>query len=127
MIITWGQGSLLSQIFFLNFSSEIILALMGHARPYLTRKDHWLEMTNEFLIRLVLISLLVCQTDFVQDVKAKSDMGYAFIALIVFVVTLNFSLVTIENTRLLCQKIKIRYLKREQANKLRKANQQIAS
>ena len=68
--ITFGTGSLISQIFFLNFSSLAILAMMGIMRPFETRGIHWLEIFNEFSIRLLLLCLLICQTDFVDDVVA---------------------------------------------------------
>ena len=70
-MITFGTGSLMAQIFFLNFSSQVILSLVGHLRPFETQGTHRLEMTNEFFIRLILLSLLVCQTNFVDDLEAK--------------------------------------------------------
>ena len=91
--ITFGTGHLPFQLFFLNFSSMIILTLMGTLRPFETRIVLWHEIFNEFSIRLLLFSLLVCQTDFIDNVGAKSTMGWVFIGIIVFNVIVNFGLV----------------------------------
>lgn len=120
-VMTFGIGSLISQIFFINFSSIAMLAMIGHLEPYLTRATHWLELMNEFFIRLILLCLLVCQTNFVAEVSARQKMGWAFIGVIVFVVLLNFSLVIATAARTIklhCKKRYLRCKRRAQTRKL---------
>ena len=87
--ITYGNTNLLFQIFFLNFSSLLILAIMGIARPHETRETLWLEMANEFTVRILLLNLLMCQTNFVTDLSVRSTMAWVFIAIIILVVAVN--------------------------------------
>ena len=95
--ITHGNSSLIFQIFFLNFSSLLILGILGIARPYLTRGTLWLEIANEFVIRILLLNLLMCQTNFVADMSARSIMAWVFIAIIVLMVILNQGIVIYES------------------------------
>ena len=104
--ITFGTGSLIFQIFFFNFSSLVILALIGHLRPFKSKFIHWHEIYNEFIIHLVLFGILICQTNFVANVSARSTMGWVLIAIIIFNVFTNFSLTFFANGHLL--KLKIR-------------------
>ena len=97
VVITHGNGSLIFQIFFLNFSSLLILGILGIARPYLTRGTLWLEIANEFVIRILLLNLLMCQTNFVADMYARSTMAWVFIAIIVLMVALNQGIVILES------------------------------
>ena len=95
--ITYGNSSLIFQIFFLNFSSLVILGILGFTRPYLTRGTLWLEIANEFVIRILLLNLLMCQTNFVADMSARSTMAWVFIVIIVLMVILNQGIVILES------------------------------
>ena len=95
--ITHGNRSLIFQIFFLNFSSLLILGIMGFTRPYLTRGTLWLEIANEFVIRILLLNLLMCQTNFVANMSARSIMAWVFIVIIVLMVILNQGIVIFES------------------------------
>ena len=95
--ITHGNSSLMFQIFYLFFSSFAILGVMGFTRPYLTRGTLWLEIANEFVIRILLLNLLMCQTNFVVDMQARSIMAWVFIAIIVLMVILNQGIVILES------------------------------
>ena len=95
--ITHGNSSLIFQIFFLNFSSLVILGILGFTRPYLTRGTLWLEIANEFVIRILLLNLLMCQTNFVADMSARSTMAWVFIVIIVLMVILNQGIVILES------------------------------
>ena len=79
---------------------------MGHLRPYESKFTHWLEILNEFTIRLLLLCLLVCQTEFVEDISARSTMGWVFIGVIVSNVVVNFGIVAYTIGRLMILKFK---------------------
>ena len=99
LAITHGNSSILFQLLFLNFSSLFILGIMGTLRPYQSRGTHWLEMANEFVVRILLLNLLMCQTDFVRDLQARSILAWVFIGIIILMIVLNMGVVIFESVK----------------------------
>ena len=111
--ITFGTESLISQLFFLHFSSFLILTLMGVLRPFETRGILWLEIYNEFSSRLLLLCLLMCQTDMVSDLGEKYIMCQAMIVLIYSNIVVNFGLTLFLACQIIWLKIRICHAKRQ--------------
>ena len=63
-VITFGQFSLVSQLFFVNFSTMFMMILIGFIKPYTKEAENILELVNEFTYLLIYCHL-ICQTDFV--------------------------------------------------------------
>ena len=64
------------------------------------------------MIRILLLNLLMCQTNFVADMSARSIMAWVFIAIIVLMVILNQGIVIYESTaslRLYGKRIFVKY------------------
>ena len=56
-------------------------------------------MANEFVVRILLLNLLMCQTDFVRDVQARSILAWVFVGIIILMVALNMGVVIFESVK----------------------------
>ena len=57
-VITFGQYSLVSQLFFVNFSTIFMMILIGFIRPYTEKIENILELVNEFTYLLTYCHLI---------------------------------------------------------------------
>ena len=109
-VITFVLNSQVAQLCFVNFSSLLMMAFVGHVRPYLSRGENRLELANEFTL-LVLYCHLVSQTEFVQDMEGRRLMGWSLICLTLLSIVINFGNILVQDLMTLCRKIKIYFLK----------------
>ena len=74
-------------------------------------------MANEFVVRILLLNLLMCQTDFVRDVYARSILAWVFVGIIILMVALNFGIAifeSIKSLKLYAKKIVMKFKARKQ-------------
>ena len=120
--ITFGNKSLISQLFFLNISSILILRATGISRPYETRGTLWLELANESVIRILLLNLLMCQTNFVNDLSARSAMSWVFIGIVIKMIVINQFIVSLEGVSAIKLRCKRELNKRKSAKQRKLQN-----
>ena len=111
MIITFGKSSILAQLFFMNFTSILLLFFVGWFRPFASNWENVLEMLNEYTI-LLLYCQVITQTDFVPKNAGRFAMGWSMIILICLNIALNLGSILVSNVRALCRKLKLHYLKK---------------
>ena len=56
-------------------------------------------MVNEFVIRILLLNLLMCQTNFVPNLSVRSTLAWIFVAIIIKMVVLNMGMVMFESIK----------------------------
>ena len=56
-------------------------------------------MVNEFVIRILLLNLLMCQTNFVPNLSVRSTLAWIFVAIIIKMVALNMGMVIFESVK----------------------------
>ena len=111
-VITFGQYSLVLQLFFVNFSTIFMMILIGFIRPYTNEAENILELVNEFTYLLIYCHL-ICQTDFVQDIFGRQVMGWSLICLIAITVLVNFGFVLVQDCKTIHRKMRLYFLKKE--------------
>ena len=111
-VITFGQYSLVLQLFFVNFSTIFMMIMIGFIRPYTNETENILKLFNEFTYLLIYCHL-ICQTDFVQDIFGRQVMGWSLIFLIAISVLVNFGFVLVQDCKTVHRKIKLYFLKKE--------------
>ena len=57
-VITFGQYSLVSQLFFVNFSTIFMMILIGFIKPYTEKTENIIELVNEFTYLLIYCHLI---------------------------------------------------------------------
>ena len=86
--ITFGQDNIFIQFMAVNFSSLLLIGLLGTFKPY--ENSNAMEIGNEFMV-LIVFSLLTCQTDLLTVMKGRSIIGWCLIGVISLSVFVNFS------------------------------------
>ena len=74
-------------------------------------------MANEFVVRILLLNLLMCQTNFVPNLSARSILAWIFIGIIIKMVVLNMGIVifeSIKSLKLYAKKIVMKFKARKQ-------------
>jgi hypothetical protein len=69
-----------------------------------------MELFNETCVILINYHL-ICFTDFVLDLEKRDQVGYSLIAVTLFNIAVNLSLISYQNMVRLCRKIKLYRLK----------------
>ena len=110
-VVTFGQFSLVSQLFFINFSSIFMMALVGIFRPYKDEVENRFEIFNEFTY-LIVYCHIVCQTEFVLDIAGRDVMGWSLIGVISVNILVNFGNVLVQDLMKLHYRIKFWCLKK---------------
>ena len=57
-VITFGRYSLVSQLFFVSFSTIFMIFLIGFTRPYTEKTENIIELVNEFTYLLIYCHLI---------------------------------------------------------------------
>ena len=83
---------------------------MGSLRPFKTPIDNNIELFNEFMI-LVVFGHLICQTDLVIEMKARSISGWSLIACLCLQILINMAVIVYLDTTTFLRWYKIRKAK----------------
>jgi hypothetical protein len=93
---------------------------VGLMSPYSDRSANQIELFNETCVILINYHL-ICFTDFVLDLEKKDQVGYSLIAVTIFYIVVNLSLISFQNIVTLCRKIKLYRLKLNRQKRIKVA------
>ena len=66
-IVTFAGKALSAQSIYIVYSSLLLITIIALGRPFASPSTTNLELANEFFI-LILFSLIICQTDLIQQI-----------------------------------------------------------
>jgi hypothetical protein len=100
----------LFSMFAINFSTQMMLTVLGYFPPFSNNIANRLEMINEVFLLLTNYHLMMF-TDFLSDTIMRENVGMSLVVVTIVGVVLNLSIVILETVSISGRIIKLTYLK----------------